>query len=76
MTPTQAQETGGPAFPTPDDWNASGELIPGGHGMTLRDYFAANAMHLSFGEACTNIDINLMARYCYSMADAMMEARK
>ena len=45
-------------------------------GMTLRDYFAAKAMLMAFGDAGTDIDVNKMAEYCYEMADAMMEARK
>jgi hypothetical protein len=71
--------TGGTAFPTsnggsPDD------------GMTLRDYFAAKAMRdvmLDWRESRSkdrsadyDEDLSLMARDCYAMADAMLEARK
>lgn len=37
------KDTGGPAFPTPEDWTPQGNLIPGSSGMTLRDYFAMHA---------------------------------
>lgn len=68
------KETGGPAFPTTEanytdpKWSYEG--------ISIRDYFAAKAMLMSFGEAGTDIDVSRMATYCYEMADAMMEARK
>ena len=42
-------------------------------GMTLRDYFAAKAMQ---GIAKGIEDEVRAARWCYEMADAMLEARK
>lgn len=44
-------------------------------GMDLRDYFAAKVINgmISNGD-CYNI--NLMAKYAYEMADAMMKARE
>jgi hypothetical protein len=47
-------------------------------GMTLRDYFAAQALH-TFN--CLDIEdekdlCEQMATYAYRLADAMMEARK
>jgi hypothetical protein len=62
------KNTGGPAFPTPD--NAD-------EGMTLRDYFAAKAMQGFIADgaapAVSKETISLMA---YAMADAMLEARE
>ena len=41
-------------------------------GMTMRDYFAAKAMHtIMLGSA----NYQAVAKYAYLMADAMMEAR-
>ena len=60
-----SNNTGGPAFPVPD--------IDGGNvgeGMTLRDYFAAKAMHI-----CPLNSHSDAARWCYQMADAMLKAR-
>ena len=45
-------------------------------GMTLRDYFAAKAMQLKFGPINSSMDLELMAKTCYSMANAMMKARE
>lgn len=45
-------------------------------GMSLRDYFAAKAMTLRFGQAGTSLDVHQMAAKCYEMADAMIAARK
>jgi len=65
------KETGGPAFPV--DANEHG--FPPHLGMTLRDYFAAKAMQ---GQIATDWDVprEVIAQWCYRMADAMLEARK
>ena len=63
--------TGGPAFPTPDDAD---------EGMTLRDYFAAKAMLIFFqGPDDANDYLHSpedIANWCYIMADAMLKARE
>lgn len=63
------KDTGGPAFPVPglhrDSYN---------NGMTLRDYFAAEAMkHFRW-----NVHTGLYedASLAYEIADAMLKARK
>ena len=66
---TAHKETGGPAFPVPagcgEEW-----------GMTLRDYFAAKAMHgLMSIEASETKRISVLAKIAYNFADAMLEAR-
>ena len=65
------KDTGGPAFPFPSDADA-GE--PGELGMTLRDYFAANAMQALI----TRISMSGgdQARKAYEIADAMLKARQ
>jgi hypothetical protein len=66
------KETGGPAFPDPqDNWRSE-------KGMTLRDYFAA-AM-VSSGTVFKNgrpADTpEAVARQAYELADAMLKARQ
>lgn len=59
---------GGPAFPTP---SVSGFV----GGMTLRDYFAAQAM-LGFMGPDYDMADSMRARCAYQLADAMLKARK
>jgi hypothetical protein len=63
--------TGGPAFPT-----GTG-VTPYNPGMTLRDYFAAEAMKC-IDELKTKPYSNLdsTAKIAYQMADAMLKARQ
>lgn len=65
------QNNGGPAFPVPG-WKGDADF----NGMTLRDYFAAKAMHASMSldpaNAASSED---HARWAYEMADAMLRAR-
>jgi hypothetical protein len=72
------KETGGPAYPSPrwEGWGSPQE------GMTLRDYFAAKAMQavitdwLNTGDIFQDAEIpEVIARDCYLVADAMLEAR-
>lgn len=79
-----AQNDGGPAFP---HWVLDGEKcasMPSG-GMTLRDYFAANAMQgfiasprslvNSDGSPKEGVSASDYATVAYLCADAMLEAR-
>jgi len=71
--------TGGPAFPVPGLSNLpNGDFIHPECGMTLRDYFAANAL-----QGMIAADYNLAPEYvpsiaasAYLLADAMMKARE
>jgi hypothetical protein len=74
-------ETGGPAFPTTKPLEGWGDP---NQGMTLRDYFAAQAMAgLLAGldrDARRFIQreaepASAMAKACYTMSDAMLKAR-
>lgn len=65
--------TGGPAFPFEYG-------TPGNKGMTLRDYFAAKAMHgfIQYG-ATKGIYAppdDELAKSAYDLADAMLKARE
>ena len=67
-----------PAFPTTQYVNG---LSPTGHdnGMTLRDYFAAQAMQGAMSGCATRGEVVIysnLAGLSYDMADAMMKARE
>ncbi len=66
-----AKSTGGPAFPSNRDMRNSPDwdYEPG---MTLRDYFAAQAMHALLTIDGTTYFKNRAAA-AYAMADAMLE---
>lgn len=71
-------KTGGPAFPcTPD--NAARFNAPGSVGMTLRDYFAAKALHTISAyppEDIATWSADDFAKHAYATADAMLKARQ
>lgn len=65
-----------PAFPVPlnpgQGWNGMAPC----DGMTLRDYFAAKAMHASLSlDPANTASSGEHARWAYEMADAMIAAR-
>jgi hypothetical protein len=63
--------TGGPAFPCPT-------ISIGQHqGMTLRDYFAGQALaSVNLGIGVTDDFYSRTAKHCYALADAMLKARE
>jgi hypothetical protein len=71
-------DDGGPAFPNNDKHGCAYT------GMTLRDYFAGQAMTAWIEDFCRNApseepakDVTIkIASYCYLMANAMIAARK
>jgi hypothetical protein len=69
------QNTGGPAYPT-NNWEKMVPQSTGYHeGMTLRDYFAAQAMQGLLAGTQTS-DAGMIVRDSYRVADAMMKARE
>ena len=69
---------GGPAFPHfKTNEQGKTELCPQG-GMTLRDYFAGQAMQglMASGNLPGDTTFDVLAEYSYSNADAMLKARK
>lgn len=72
--PRAPDSTGGSAFPLPRNPNGG----PVNNGMTLRDYFAAQAMQgfIANKDRPTRFSPEEDASYCYAIADAMLEARK
>lgn len=71
-------KTGGPAFPRPaGDYSGTKHGNGAQSGMTLRDYFAAKAMHASMtADPANEVDAESHARWAYEMADAMLKARE
>lgn len=65
------KNSGGPAFPVPNDANVNRQ-----EGMTLRDYFAAKAMHAILSNWGSLAEYNQAAPRAYAMADAMLKARE
>jgi hypothetical protein len=61
------------AFPTNIKVATGGDGWRTDYGMDLRDYFAAKAMQAMVNEYD---DFNMMSKYAYEMADAMMKARE
>jgi hypothetical protein len=61
--------TGGPAYPAPTTKPLE-NYYPG---MTLRDYFAAKAMHALVNRILSNSELG---RTAYEIADAMLKARE
>jgi hypothetical protein len=68
---------GGSAFPVPDNvaWDSAG--YKAASGMTLRDWFAGQALVMSHEDFATLDDRSLrsLALNCYDLADAMLAAR-
>lgn len=85
MTDTKKIEDGGPAFPPTAFLNAKDQIAHGYDGMSLRDWFAGQALagmlampehdNGNFHNNCGEMFIG-PARYAYRMADAMLTARK
>lgn len=72
-----AKSDGGPAFPEPIG-DTSGRQYAPALGMSLRDYFAAQALPAVISARVAAGDDILqesIAEECYELADAMLEAR-
>lgn len=71
MSDEEEIDDGGPAFPT--EWIASlGSRYPV-PGMSLRDWFAGQALS---GFDCGEFPADDLAGYAYAVADSMIERRK
>ena len=67
-------QDGGPAFPAIEYETTPGTFKAGG--MTLRDWFAGQALTHYASEYQDRMVAKDIASQCYSLADAMLEARK
>jgi hypothetical protein len=69
--------TGGQAFPFPAYTYPNGEINHGEGGMTMRDYFAGEALSsINLGIGVTDEFYSKAAKHCYALADAMLKARE
>ena len=70
------QNNGGPAFPVPDVYHPNGQVEFGTRGMSLRDWFAGQALiaipHIGCG---SDLEPEQIAHDAYKIADAMLKAR-
>lgn len=73
--PALLPDDGGPAFP--QAINDMGTLTVVDQGMTLRDYFAGQALVGKYVDGTANHDLQWqdIASQCYMAADAMLAAR-
>ena len=74
------KDNGGPAFPSGNQVRV-GEYMTGGHtGMTLRDWFAGQALkawvQAHIDQSVDDLSKSDIARECYSYADAMLKERE
>lgn len=69
------KDTDGPAFPVQAFVHPNGEVQYGDDGMTLRDYFAGQALAGYYSDPELAITEKSIAIGCYSVADAMIAER-
>jgi hypothetical protein len=74
---------GGPAFPCPVEFDPNNQLVShGSFGMTLRDWFAGQALagvessYDPSGDWPGPLWCDEAAAHCYEIADAMLKARE
>jgi hypothetical protein len=75
----KTKHTGGPAFPqTHESWGGNGEANPVPDGMTLRDWFAGQALGQSMHDWAESDPKHaaIVANNCYRFADAMLSERE
>lgn len=80
---TPQPNDGGPAFPIPDTVHANGQVQYGANGMSLRDWFAGQALQQFVDQRDHNVWAHErsaaaraeMATAAYNIADAMIAAR-
>lgn len=69
-------DDGGPAFPVSGAFDRHGERYGYSDGMTLRDYFAGEALKgLLSSEESNRLGDERLALAAYSLAEAMLKAR-
>ena len=68
------KDDGGPAFPH-EELNDDGSFFSVHKGMSLRDWFAGQALNQATREIWAEHKFEDVAKRCYLFADAMLEAR-
>jgi hypothetical protein len=75
----QEKHDGDSAFPRAGNEWSQMEWVeaPAQQGMTLRDYFAGQALaSINLGIGVTDDFYSRTAKHCYALADAMLKARE
>lgn len=67
-------DDGGPAFPYTEDKTHIGMGIKQNNGMTLRDYFAGQAL-MGMMEKYSQTNCDIVSGWSYQFADAMIAER-
>jgi hypothetical protein len=67
---------GGPAFPVADTVHSTGHVQYGVNGMTLRDYFAGQALMGILAAANFGSTKDWIGQKAYEAADAMLAVRE
>lgn len=73
---TDRIEDGGPAFPEPVAISPSDDVYPAYGGMSLRDWFAGQALAGLYASGPHDCDQHGIAHDAYLVADAMIAARQ
>jgi hypothetical protein len=72
------REDGGSAFPSENERDDNGQVVSrGSYGMSLRDWFAGQALHVVHAEGGRYgpAGAKQVAEYSYSIADAVLAER-
>ena len=64
------------AFPSPDTYHPNGQVEYGAPGMSLRDWFAGQALAGLLADSNTSGTYKEFADYAYQYADVMLRARQ
>ena len=67
---------GGPAFPVTDSRHPNGHIEYGSNGMTLRDWFAGQALTGLLSDSNARGSKSLYVKDAYDLADAMLAFRE
>lgn len=70
------QNDGGPAFPVADTFHPDGQIQYGTNGMSLRDWFAGQALAGMLSSEYRPDGEGAKANWAYELADAMLRARE
>lgn len=76
MSDEKPVDDGGPAHPLPIVLDGRQMLYSEVHGMSLRDYFAGQALAGWCANSGAETDFEYVAHGCYKQADAMLVARE
>jgi hypothetical protein len=69
-------DNGGWAFPSGDAVYPNGQIQYGHYGMSLRDWFAGQALAVLLADPKNNSTFDYYAKTAYKIADEMIEHRK